>query len=604
MVRALFGNTTGARFMASMTPFEIALLISHKHALLVIALSSYAWGAVFEDDAYLHEAVPPSLARQLMAAAFAAADAATRPQPPLLYLGSCLPTCDYNFSQAHDQEAAGIPEALLRVSKCKAFCTHAYGVSRRRAVTLFDDIFDCHQGGSSCASECDILPCFMDWAMVRYFERSGEAWIVGGGFSGQWSPSHRGLFIQNRSLVAQEGVKIKGSGLAKGFQWTNITRSGSNALEGASLEDHACDRSVTDRLRAPLQKLRITIDFSGRLGNLMFEVAMLAGVRERLRKIVNDTKAVAVRLPSTTKVPAKELFEQFDITQLVERHEQRWGKTCFEIASVGGCDACAMDVTERWSNMRDQQMLNRMIAWVTSPPPGCRLGFIKLAGFFQSHLYFPGAAGQLLRSKVFATPAAVQREADSFLASARRGLPADGKLIGVQVRLGDKVTEGHYASVYAATGWRYYRTAMRRLSATLRRQDAASVAFVVTAGGSLGTNAVDIEHARHNLSYGDTAHRIHFSPAQSPFVDLAILRSCDALVIGPSSFGWWAAYLAQLPAGLVVAPRHIYNQDLPPDSAFIRGFRRSHYYPEGWRLLENDGNVSHDFDISSPPSPP
>ena len=132
---------------------------------------------------------------------------------------------------------------------------------------------------------------------------------------------------------------------------------------------------------------------------------------------------------------------------------------------------------------------------------------------------------------------------------------------------------------------------MREVSNTLQSQGAESVAFVVTAGGSWGTNTADMEHARQNLSLA--GHRLHFSTAQSPYIDLAILRSCDALVIGPSSFGWWAAYLAQLSPGLVVAPRNLYNQNLPRVHTFIRGFRRNQYYPTAWRLCSRMMATSH-----------
>ena len=176
-------------------------------------------------------------------------------------------------------------------------------------------------------------------------------------------------------------------------------------------------------------------------------------------------------------------------------------------------------------------------------------------------------------------------------------------MIGVQVRLGDRVGSGTQAETTAATSWAYYRTAMDKLRATLMSQGAADVAIVVTAGGTMGDNSVDVAQARHHLSFDSGRSRLHFSTAQSPYADLDLLRRCDALVVGPSSFGWWAAYLANLPAGLVVAPRHLYSPHLPPEHILVRGFRQSHYYPAGWRLLENDGNVTADFFLSPPPPP-
>ena len=300
MVQDLFGAADQQSVMISMTPFEIALLISHKRALRAIAASSYSWGAVFEDDAYLHEAVPPAHAKHLLAAAFAAADAAAaRPLPPVLYIAKLPAEMPFRRRAPKDAIATGMSDALLRVGKCEAFCTHAYALSRRRAATFFDDVFDCREGGRGCASECDLWPCYMDWAMMRYFERAGEAWIVGGGFRGRWKRGHRGLFIQNRSLAAQGGAKVGRSGLAKSFRWTTVSN------DSAILEEQACERNEMNvsRPKVPLQKLRITIDFQGRLGNLMFEVAMLAGMLRRLRRLSTTPKQWRSSGPRPSSTP-------------------------------------------------------------------------------------------------------------------------------------------------------------------------------------------------------------------------------------------------------------------------------------------------------------
>ena len=58
------------------------------------------------------------------------------------------------------------------------------------------------------------------------------------------------------------------------------------------------------------------------------------------------------------------------------------------------------------------------------------------------------------------------------------------------------------------------------LSATLRRRGAEGVAYVVTAGGTKGSNEADVVAARRHLS----GQRVFFSKADSPYVDLAILR--------------------------------------------------------------------------------
>ena len=605
MVQDLFGVSGYHQpIMTAMTAFEIALLIGHKRALREIALSKYTWGAVFEDDAYLHEAVAPTLARNLLADAFAAAEAAPRPEPPLLYIGSCEPRCESDVVLRRDQEAlgAGLPEALLRVGRCFSYCTHAYALSRGRAATFFDDVFNCANGTAGCGSSCDVYPCFMDWSMVRYNRRSQGAWIVGGGLQSQFNDMHRGLFIQNRSKAFNNSVK--GSALVKRFRWHNDSSS--------------CELKVeTPTSRKPLRRLFVTIDWTGRIGNLMFEVAMLASVVQRLRKIVPNAAAVTFGLPSGMETPAKEMFDVFPVSRLVQKEFSamgscaKQGAPCLDVDQVNGfeyyrefkkrlatCGACKLGVQERFANACDRDLLPRLASWAANPPHGCAIGLIKMEGYFQSFKYFDGVVDDLLRSTIFVTSLAVQREADGILSSVRRGLPRERgwKIVGVQVRLGDKaVGTGKYGDLFASTSWDYYRTAMHGLSSMLQHRGAPGVAFVVTAGGGMGSNDLDVQYARSNLttSSGSGQQRIVFATSSNAYVDFAVLRGCDALVIGPSTFGWWAAYLAKLPPGHVVAPRHIINRNLRSNHTFVRrtGFNRSHYYPPGWRLLENDAAV-------------
>ena len=106
----------------------------------------------------------------------------------------------------------------------------------------------------------------------------------------------------------------------------------------------------------------------------------------------------------------------------------------------------------------------------------------------------------------------------------------------------------------------------------------------------LESNAKDLALAKEQLS--NVADHVSFSTAADPHVDLAVLRGCDGLVIGPSTLGWWAAYLARLPAGRVIAPLHVYNPSLPRSHRLVRGFRTPDYYPPEWLLLSNNGNLS------------
>ena len=122
----------------------------------------------------------------------------------------------------------------------------------------------------------------------------------------------------------------------------------------------------------------------------------------------------------------------------------------------------------------------------------------------------------------------------------------------------------------------------------------------------MGDNSADVAEARKHLA----SEHVFFSPARDPYVDLAVLRGCDGLVIGGSSLGWWAAYLAKLPEEHVMAPRQLYHPKLSRKHPLVKGFRRADYYPADWCLLGNDGNSSgaaycrRSVHIASPPPPP
>ena len=570
MLAELFG---ARRSVAQLSPFEVGLLISHKRALALIARGSHAWGAVFEDDAYLHEEIAPSIATSLLRRTFAEAaqwSITNKRRTPLLYLGSCSPQCERGLQD--QTKVSGLPLGMVRGGHCHAYCTHAYALTRSHATSFFADVFGCNKGAATCGVECEHRPCFMDWAIVRHLKRGTEGWVVAGGLRSRWNSGHHGLFVQDRSKVADNST---GTFLHRKFQWKSST-VGCPVLPAAT--------------GATLRKVLVSIKWSGRLGNLLFEWAALMGVVARLRTIA-PTEAIALHLPALDVVPARALFEQFGGISKHMRVEWRPSEVTLSDAYADKlrCDACMHRMDVGSANLYDETALRRLDAWVAKPPGNCQLGLVELSGYFQSYKYFDAAAGSIIHPALAAPIAATRRAAEDILVSARRSLPRRALLVGVQVRLGDKVLDAFYKRLYAPTSWDYYREAMRYLQRELG-DDGGSVGFIVTAGGSLDSNAKDLALAKEQLS--NVADHVSFSTAADPHVDLAVLRGCDGLVIGPSTLGWWAAYLARLPAGRVIAPLHVYHPSLPHSHRLVRGFRTPDYYPPEWLLLPNNGNLS------------
>jgi len=569
MLVELFGIK---RRVAQLSPFELGLLISHKRALALIARGSHAWGAVFEDDAYLHEEIAPSIATSLLGRTFAEAAqwSVTNKRPtPLLYLGSCSPQCE---RELHNQtKVGGLPLGMVRSGHCHAYCTHAYALTRSHATSFFADVFGCNNGAATCGVECEHRPCFMDWAIVRHLKRGSEGWVVAGGLRSRWNAGHHGLFVQDRSKVAHNST---GTLLHRKFRW----------------KSSAVSCPVLPVPGATLRKVLVSIKWSGRLGNLLFEWAALMGVVARLRSIA-PTEAIALHLPALDVVPARALFEQFGGLSKHMRVEWRSSEVTLSDAYADKlrCDACMHRMDVASANLYDETALRRLDAWVAKPPDNCQLGLVELSGYFQSYKYFDATADSIIHPALAAPIAATRRAAEYILASARRSLPRRAFLVGVQVRLGDKVSDAFYKRLYAPTSWEYYREAMRHLQRELG-DDGGSLGFIVTAGGSLESNAKDLALAKEQLS--NVADHVFFSTAADPHVDLAVLRGCDSLVIGPSTLGWWAAYLARLPAGRVIAPLHVYHPSLPRSHRLVRGFSSLDYYPPEWLLLPNNGNLS------------
>ena len=610
MFLELFGSDT--RRALRMSPFEIGLLVSHKRALAAIARSSYEWGGVFEDDAVLHPAIIPWRAEYLVRQAFMAASRADGSTPivgskTVIYLGACAPQCKDDPMNRETQPIEGIPPELLRVGSCRGYCTHAYAVSRVHAGSFFNDVFNCTNVTAMCGMECRSRPCFLDWAFNRHFTRGHPAWLLGAGLRSPWRDDHRGIFVQNRS--AASGNNVTGTSLSKRYSWKLDERKEQAAHERCrALIGAAEGNPVGNASTSSLLRLYVTTRWTGRLGNLLFGVAGLMGIASRLNAIA-PTQAFTANPPTRDAVPAAQLFGQFpglvervrvyqsealDVGSRISRQHRVIFEGVADPIQVRQCRPCTWTVQEERANAFEEKKLLRLERWVANPPAGCVLGLVELHGYLQSYKYFDSIADSLIRP-AFAPAAATQKAAESVIASARDRAGPHALLVGVQVRLGDKV-RGPLASFYASTAWSYYRRGMEYLARHLGTPDANGnsqpIAFIITAGGTMGDNAMDIIEAKRNLASTITgvSSIISFSTTRDPYVDLAILRSCDGLVISSSSLGWWAAYLARLPKGHVVAPRHTINPLLPQHHSLRRGFVPADYIPDGWLLLDNQGN--------------
>jgi len=430
-----------------------------------------------------------------------------------------------------------------------------------------------------CGADCKHRPCYMDWAYYRHFTRGREAWVVGGGLRSPWAVDHRGLFIQNRSTLL--GNNVSGTSLARKFAWKSPFEQ--------RCEQRSASIAGQGQKQAGLRKVVLTTRWTGRLGNLMFGAAGLIGVGSHLNRSL-PASLLALDLPSSSAVPVAELFAQFPIlAQRVPALSQAHGRSKYSIwerafpDELGNCTACTYTLREQRPNAYDDALVQELDAWVAAPPPQCEVGLIELVGYFQSWKYFDNVPKGQIQNTFRIPPHATWSAVQQIYDQARNSNPG-AKVIGVQVRLGDKL-RGVYKDVYAPVTWEYYRVAMQYVANSLRASGVVRLVFIVTAGGTMKSNVQDMAEARAHLSFGN--EKVFFSPSSDPHVDLHVLRRCDGLVISASSLGWWAAYLSSMQAAnRIVAPLDIYN----PRHHLAAVFKLADYYPSGWTLLANDGH--------------
>ena len=107
----------------------------------------------------------------------------------------------------------------------------------------------------------------------------------------------------------------------------------------------------------------------------------------------------------------------------------------------------------------------------------------------------------------------------------------------------------------------------------------------------------DVAWARRNLKLGKGTHTVihlylsfhsffsetaHFFCPGPREVDMAILSSCDSVIISTGTFGWWSAYL-----NVNATPDIYYYKHWPaPGSVMEKMTNKSEYFMKSWTALE------------------
>ena len=116
----------------------------------------------------------------------------------------------------------------------------------------------------------------------------------------------------------------------------------------------------------------------------------------------------------------------------------------------------------------------------------------------------------------------------------------------------------------------YFQKAMRYF---VRGKEAhRKVQFIVTTDNQIWTQQ-HVQLSPELVNSSDA--RLVFTDGHSAGFDMAMLASCDALIMSTGSFGWWAGWLANKTV--------IYYQNWPrAGSQLSKSFVKDDYFPPDW----------------------
>ncbi|XP_074663045.1 galactoside 2-alpha-L-fucosyltransferase SEC1-like [Tubulanus polymorphus] len=185
----------------------------------------------------------------------------------------------------------------------------------------------------------------------------------------------------------------------------------------------------------------------------------------------------------------------------------------------------------------------------------------RVTGYLQSWKYFRNDTEEI--RKQFSFRRHIKRAAVNFIDRNKYNLSlltgAKITTIGIHVRRGDMITYSNFG--YVTVPVSYLRNAMDYMTSLYGQ----NTLFIVTSD--------DIPWCERNVP--NKTEKVVFSKAKDPSLDMAILSSCEHVIISTGTFGWWAAWLA--------SGTTIYYKDWPrKNSSLARLVSHDDYFPPHW----------------------
>jgi len=268
---------------------------------------------------------------------------------------------------------------------------------------------------------------------------------------------------------------------------------------------------------------------AGRLGNQMFQFAVLVGVASKTSHRI----AIPKSNRSTNPFQDLQLDKVFNIN-------------AFDCASVAS-DTVVCEPSHDMRYLPSVQTLS------------LQDGNVDFRGYFQSEKYFKHAEAKVKQHFTFSNPKQKQHTLAALQQCRSVFSPKTGQVVALHVRRGDYLK----LPMYHPFSTQYYDFAMRLVCA----RTGGKCHFVVISDDVAWCK----QHFATKTEYGT------FSYTDGNMTgDLAVMRYADHCIITNSSFSWWGAWLNESPNKIVVCPERWFGP---------KGPKTHDLFVPGWDLV-------------------
>ena len=309
-----------------------------------------------------------------------------------------------------------------------------------------------------------------------------------------------------------ERIRISFSSFAEYYKNATFHKQGYNNGDNNNNKSHNNDH-----------RLLLSVLRSGRLGNAMWEYSALLG-------LANLTDRIPILNPGF-----RDLKNIFNLSVPLDNREQRFKHFHRYVEPNSKFKFNTERTVNKLKNISEDVMLN---------------------GYFQYYRFFSHISDKIRKEFTFRKE--IQRKVSSFF---NRESLTDKNIVkvGIHIRRADMTSASRIKKGFGSPGESYFSNAMKYFRSKYKK-----IHFFVCSD--------DLRWARKHISGDD----VTFVEHQAAAVDMAIMASCDHVIISNGTFSWWIGWLCK---GTTVRykripKRYTYLYNLtgdeywPPDDAF------------------------------------